>query len=50
MDKSSAQLEGGVFEDVLEALQDDMNTSVALAAVFRCLKGLNDLLHTKKVQ
>lgn len=41
---------GGVYKEVLDALQDDMNTAVALAAIFGCLKGLNDLLHTKKVK
>ncbi|GMH45730.1 hypothetical protein BSKO_13693 [Bryopsis sp. KO-2023] len=39
---------GTLMDDVLKALCDDLNSSVATAAVYGALKPLNDLIHTKK--
>ena len=37
-----------VAAEVLEALTDDLNTPLAVAAMSAPLKAMNDLLHTKK--
>ena len=38
-----------LYQEVLAALSDDLNTPLAVAALSAPLKLMNDLLHTKKV-
>ena len=47
-DTSPASSEAALLEEVLDALSDDLNTPLVLAAFSPALKTLNDLIHTKK--